>query len=119
MTLFEAMQWLSRDIAGFADLDAFAERCRCEAARGGREAAALVLLARAAAEFTERHEGMALPSGAMRAFLAGLHEQARRLGEAGTRGSDALLVALNDCAAYLADEAESGAAFRLLAQPST
>ena len=119
MTLFEATQWLSRDIAGFADLDAFAERCRREAARAGHEAAALALLARAAAEFAERHEGMALPTGAMRAFLAGLHEQARRLGEAGARGSDALLAALNDCAAQLADEAGSGTTFRSSARPRT
>ncbi|WP_246793519.1 hypothetical protein [Burkholderia perseverans] len=116
MTLLEATPWLSPDVTGFADLDAFAERCRRAAARADHEAAALALIAQAAAAFTGRHEGTALPAGAMRTVLAALHEQARRLADAGARGSNALLAAL-DCAAHPADEAGSDAVFRPSAPP--
>ncbi|WP_412529666.1 hypothetical protein [Burkholderia lata] len=104
MNLMDATQWLAQDIVGFSDIHRFATRCRDAAAPHGRESAALVLLAQAAATFAERQEGVAVCTETVQAFLAELREHARRLSEASGGSDDALLAALNGFAAQVSKE---------------
>jgi len=101
VNLQTATQWLSQDIVGFADIHRFAAQCRDAAAPQGRESAALILLAQAAATFTERQEGVAVTNETVRAFLADLRAQARQLSDASGASDSALLSALNRFAAQM------------------
>ncbi|WP_186275325.1 hypothetical protein [Burkholderia gladioli] len=101
MKLSEGVQWLAREIAGFAELEAFEACCRDAAGSAGREAAALLMIARAAAAFAERQDGVAVQAATMHAFLTRLHAEARQLNEASERSDAALFEALNRFAANL------------------
>ncbi|CAG9202279.1 hypothetical protein BGLA2_1570009 [Burkholderia gladioli] len=85
MKLSEGVQWLACEIAGFAELEAFEACCRDAAGSAGREAAALLLIARVVAAFAERQDGVAVQAATMHAFLTRLHAEAQQLNEASER----------------------------------
>src|SRR5579859_3076528 len=104
MNLSMANAWLARNMVGFSDIHRFAEQCRDASSSCGREAAALILLAQAAATFAERQEGIAVDQATVRAFLDNLRAAVQRLSDASEQSDAALLAALNHFAAGVSQE---------------
>lgn len=104
MDLQLAAQWLARDVVGFSEIHQFAEQCRTGAAAAGRESAALILLALAAATFAERQEGVAVSQQTVVAFLRELRSHAQRLSMASGESDSALLEQINRFAALESNE---------------
>jgi hypothetical protein len=102
MNLQLASVWLEREHVGFADIHQFASQCRDAAQSASRESAALVLLAERAAAFSERHEGVAVFTDVVNAFLREIRQETAALKQASDVSDADFLNALNNFAARLA-----------------